>query len=111
MAKINGLDKMTYAQLCELRDRVAEAIVAAHAAEKKALREEMEAMAAKAGLTMADILDGRRGGARSPMKGTKIAVKYRNPKDADQTWTGRGRKPLWLVDALKRGQKIESFLV
>ena len=37
------------------------------------------------------------------------AAKYRNPKDASQTWTGRGRKPNWLIDAVKKGAKIESF--
>ena len=43
--------------------------------------------------------------------GGTIAAKYRNPKDPSQTWAGRGRQPLWLVDALKKGQKIENFLV
>ena len=38
-------------------------------------------------------------------------VKYRNPKDTSQTWTGRGRKPNWLVDALKKGAKIDSFAI
>ena len=28
-----------------------------------------------------------------------------------QTWTGRGRKPNWLVDAVKKGAKIESFAI
>lgn len=109
MAKVNGLDKMSYAELAELRDRVDAAMIAAQAAEKQALRAELEAMAAKSGLTIADILGNGKGGSR---KGSKVAVKYRNPKDTSQTWTGRGRKPIWLVEALKKnGQKIESFAV
>lgn len=39
------------------------------------------------------------------------SIKYRNPKDTSQTWTGRGRKPNWLVGALKKGAKIDSFSV
>lgn len=109
MAKVNGLDKMSYAELAELRDRVDAAMIAAQAAEKQALRAELEAMAAKSGLTIAEILGSGKGGSR---KGSKVAVKYRNPKDTSQTWTGRGRKPIWLVEALKKnGQKIESFAV
>ena len=108
MAKVNGLDKMSYADLAELRDRVDAAMIAAQAAEKQAIRAEMEALAAKAGLSISDIFGGGRG---SKMKGSKVAVKYRNPKNASQTWTGRGRKPLWLVDLLKKGQKIENFAV
>ena len=109
MAKVNGLDKMSYAELAELRDRVDAAMIAAQAAERQALRAEMEALAAKSGLTIAEILSSGKSGSR---KGSKVAVKYRNPKDASQTWTGRGRKPTWLVEALKKnGQKIESFAV
>ncbi|MDX2155589.1 MAG: H-NS histone family protein [Hyphomicrobiaceae bacterium] len=111
MAKINGLDKMSYAELRELRDRVDEAMVAAQAAEKKAVREEIEALAARAGLTIAEVLGGRGSTGKGSTKGTKVAVKYRNPKDPSQTWTGRGRQPNWLVDAQKKGQKLESFLV
>jgi DNA-binding protein H-NS len=110
MAKVNGLDKMTYAELAELRDRVDAAMIAAQAAERQALRVEMEALAAKAGLTVAEVL-GSNGRGGSKLKGSKVAVKYRNPKDASQTWTGRGRKPNWLVAALNKGQKMDSFAV
>ena len=40
-----------------------------------------------------------------------VPIKYRNPKDATQTWTGRGRPPRWLADAMKKGARKESYLV
>lgn len=110
MTKLNGLGSMSYAQLLELRDRVDAALTAAKAAEKQELRAKMEALAAKSGLTLAEILDEKRSNGTSKLKGSKVAAKYRNPKDVSQTWTGRGRKPNWLTAALKKGQKIESFL-
>ncbi len=106
MARANGLDKLTYAELVELRDQVDAAMVAARRAEKEALRKEIEELAAKSGLTLEEVL-----GSKTSRKGGKVAVKYRNPKDSSETWTGRGRQPLWLVAALKKGQKIDSFLV
>jgi DNA-binding protein H-NS len=111
MTKLNGLGSMSYAQLLELRDRVDAALVAAKAAEKQDLRNKIEALAAKAGFTLSDILDTKSSAGNKKLKGSKVAVKYRNPKDAAQTWSGRGRQPNWLVAALKKGQKIESFLV
>lgn len=108
MFKMSGLGRMTYTQLMDLRARVDEAIVAARAAEKRALLAKMEALAAKAGLTLSDVVDTN--GRASKPKGTKSVVKYRNPKDPSQTWSGRGRQPNWLVGALKKGQKLESFL-
>ena len=106
MAKVNGLEKMTYAELAELRENVDAAMAAAKVAERKALIAKMEELAAEAGLTMAEVIGGKRS-----LKGKTVAIKYRNPKDDSQTWTGRGRKPTWLVEATKKGHKLEGFLV
>jgi DNA-binding protein H-NS len=38
-------------------------------------------------------------------------VKYKNPDNEFETWTGRGRKPTWLVVALGKGKKLEDFEV
>jgi DNA-binding protein H-NS len=34
---------------------------------------------------------------------------YRSP--SGETWAGRGAKARWMVDALKKGKKMESFLI
>jgi DNA-binding protein H-NS len=54
------------------------------------------------------------GGAKSKasaksLKGTKVPPKYRSP--SGETWAGRGARPRWMVEALKKGKKIESFLI
>ena len=64
-------------------------------------------MAEKAGISLGEVF----GGPGKGLKGTKVAVKYRNPKDSSQTWTGRGRQPVWLAEAMKKGQKRDSFLI
>jgi DNA-binding protein H-NS len=44
--------------------------------------------------------------------GYRIAPKYRNPDDHSQTWAGRGLRPRWLADALKkRGTKLDQFAI
>ena len=99
MARANGLDNMSYADLLTLQEKVAAAIVARKAEDAKATKDQLRAYAEKAGFRLEELF-GKRGS-----KGSGVA-KYRNPKDASQTWTGRGRKPNWLVDAVKRGAKI-----
>jgi DNA-binding protein H-NS len=47
----------------------------------------------------------------SARKGSKVAAKYRNPHNHDQTWTGRGVKPRWLVALINEGRRIEEFLI
>lgn len=41
----------------------------------------------------------------------KRNIKYRNTENSEETWTGRGRKPTWLVEALEAGHDIEDFAV
>lgn len=106
MAVGNGLDKLSYVQLIALQKRIEEAISEKRAADQQATKEQLRQMAEKAGFDIKELFGSKRG---SP-KGTGIA-KFRNPKDASQTWTGRGRKPNWLLDAVKKGAKIESFKI
>ncbi|MDE0112976.1 MAG: H-NS histone family protein [Albidovulum sp.] len=40
-----------------------------------------------------------------------VKPKYRNPDDASVTWSGRGRKPIWLEAKLAEGAMVEDFLI
>jgi DNA-binding protein H-NS len=46
---------------------------------------------------------------RGSMKGKKVPPKYRSP--SGETWAGRGARPRWLVAAMKKGKKLENFLI
>lgn len=105
MSRIN-IDKMSYRELLELQGAVAAAIVSRKEEEKGELKRKLAELADQSGFAMDELFGTRRGRKSSS---ASSAIKYRNPKDASQTWTGRGRKPNWLVDALKKGQKLESF--
>ena len=105
MAKINGIEKLSYVELINLQKRIEEAIGEKRAADAQTTKEQLRQMAEKAGFDIKELF-GKRG---SP-KGAGVA-KYRNLKDSAQTWTGRGRKPNWLVDAVKKGAKTESFKI
>ena len=105
MAKINGIEKLSYIELVKLQERVEEAIAEKRAADAQATKEQLRQMAEKAGFDIRELY-GKRGSPKSTG-----AVKYRNPKDTSQTWTGRGRKPNWLVDAVKKGAKLGSFAI
>ena len=105
MARIDGLETYSYAELLKLQERIEEAIAEKRAENAQATKEQLRAMAEKAGFDIKELF-----GKRGAHKGSGVA-KYRNPKDTSQTWTGRGRKPNWLVDAVKKGAKIESFKI
>ncbi len=80
------------------------------------------ALAKEAGLSATDISKALTSGkaakstkaSKGPKKGTlagkKVAPKYRNPANPEQTWTGRGVSPAW-VQALKAAGTLDSALI
>ena len=58
---------------------------------------------------------GRKAASKaSPKAGRKlgkVAPKYRNPANAKETWTGRGKQPRWLAAETAKGRKLDEFLI
>jgi DNA-binding protein H-NS len=106
MAKVN-IDKLTYAELSELRDEIDAAMEIRHEEERQAIAEQIEELAYSAGFSSAkEVL-----GIRATRKSYSVKPKYRNPWNPSETWTGRGRKPRWVVEALGEGHEMEEFLI
>ena len=104
MAKFNSLDKMSYAELARVEIQVARLKIQKQNRERAEIRQKAIVMAKAHGFEL-DELFGR--GSKG-----KVAVKYRDPKNPENTWTGRGRMPRWLAAATKGGKaKKEDFLV
>lgn len=75
------------------------------------VRSKIDALLKGAGLTI-DQVYARRGGKGAKRTKTTVAPKYRNPQNAAQTWSGRGKRPLWFAAALrKKGVTAESLLI
>jgi DNA-binding protein H-NS len=53
---------------------------------------------------------GTQRGMRTRAK-SKTAPKYRSPDNAAVVWSGRGRRPAWLVAALNDGRTIDEFRI
>lgn len=49
-------------------------------------------------------------GRHKPRKG-KVMVKFRDPANAENTWSGRGRPARWLAVYEKQGHKREEYAV
>lgn len=72
-----------------------------------------------AGWTFEELF-GKGGSAPKPAKkasrkgrsaGSKVAPKYRNPANEKETWSGRGRQPLWLAALTGAGREADEFLI
>ncbi|MBY0224656.1 MAG: H-NS histone family protein [Hyphomicrobium sp.] len=105
MAAVN-IERMTLKQLSDLEDKIARAKSQAQENAKADLKAKIDRLIASTDFTVAELygFSTRRGRSKS-------AAKYANPDDRNQTWTGRGRKPNWLVARLKKGAKLEDFSI
>ena len=76
--------------------------------EVRKAREQILAIAQDVGLPVEALLSAKTGKSGKPRKGGQStgSAQYRNPNDNAQTWTGRGRKPKWVIDALSNGKNL-----
>jgi DNA-binding protein H-NS len=92
MAKVN-LTGMNVEALMSLRDQIDKRLLELRAE----LEKQLAALTPKGRLV------------RMSLKGRKVPPKYRSR--SGETWAGRGARPLWLVAALKKGKKLDDFLI
>lgn len=69
---------------------------------------EIKAKMAEYGITVEDLGPAARGRGRK--KTTGGVPKYRNPATGEH-WTGIGRKPAWMVQALEQGRSMDDFKI
>lgn len=95
----------------ELTDMLAQASKALEQRRQQVRREtiaQMKELAASIGAEIV-IRDEPAAGARQ--KSSKVPVKYRDPANPDNAWSGRGVKPRWLQAYLAQGRSIDEFRV
>jgi DNA-binding protein H-NS len=96
----------TYKELKAQAEALLQQAEAARRAEIAAVVAEIQARMKEFGITLADL----KGGAKKAKTRGAVAAKYRNPATGE-SWSGRGRAPRWLVDALAKGRTKDEFLV
>jgi len=106
------ISELSVAELKSLEKKIAKAIETHQVRQKKAALQALEAKAREMGFSLADLTGEAPTPTAKKRKSPKAGVaKYRNPKDATQTWTGKGRRPGWVMDALDAGQSLDDLAI
>jgi DNA-binding protein H-NS len=101
------INTMSLPELIQLQKDLVPAIKKRQKKEKTSLRKKMEKLAKESGFTFDEVAES----ITTKQPASKVKPKYANPDDKEQTWTGRGRKPKWVVDALENGKELDSFTI
>lgn len=93
----------TLAELLEQKAALEKQIKQQQSKQRKRILTDIVASMQKHNISLADIENQ----LSAP---TSIAPKYCNPKTG-ATWSGRGKRPKWIVDAENQGVSLDTFLI
>ena len=104
ISEINLLD-MDESELAALSRRVSKALEEYDVRKKAKARAAAEALAKEYGYSLSELAEA------IGSTGSKGAPKYAHPKNPEQTWTGRGRKPKWVEAHLSSGGELDDLAI
>lgn len=96
------LENLSLRELRDLRNKLDRAISTFEERRKREALAAAESAAREFGFNLTDLTEAK--AARA-----KVAAKYANPQDPSLTWTGRGRKPRWVQEALDAGKSLADL--
>lgn len=89
--------------------RLTEELKRREAEEKRDFFAQIVERAEELNISSDEVLRALRGtGGRRKATGVPM---YRNPDNPDETWTGRGRKPGWLINRLESGTSLDDMKI
>jgi len=100
------LNSLSLKDLKELQSQVAKAIAGFEDRRKREAIAELEEIARAKGFSLAELT-----GATPTRKRSPSVARYANPADKSDTWSGRGRKPRWFIEALSSGKQPEDMAI
>ncbi|WP_313137105.1 H-NS histone family protein [Paracoccus jeotgali] len=100
------IENLSVKELTELRKKIDRAIAGYEDRKRKEAVAAAEAAAREHGFSLNELTSAK------PGRSTTVSVpKYANPQDRSQTWTGRGRRPNWVQQALAEGKNLEDLAI
>jgi DNA-binding protein H-NS len=106
------LDNVPLDELWSLHEQITKLLSTKIMAQKHELEQRL--LQLNLGTVPGEVVDfkpSRVNGSRQRRKYPLVLPKFQNPSVPAETWSGRGKRPRWLVAALKAGSKIEDFAI
>lgn len=102
------LSTMSVADLRALQDTIKQELKKREGQEIANARSQIMAIAQSLGMPLKDLMNGA---ASTRAKSGPVAVQFRNPENAAEQWTGRGRQPKWVKAWLEAGKSLDATRV
>ena len=106
----NGPEQLAFEELLDKKRNLDLEILGRHDKEIEALKLKVTIVAEALGVSVAELF-GIKGEAEPRRRKRTTRAKYRDPENAENAWTGKGKPPKWLQEKLDKGASKEDFLV
>jgi len=100
----------TYKDLIQQIESLQKKAAEARKKELSQIVADINAKIAAYGLRPSDLKFGANGSGTARKARRQVAAKYRDPQSG-KTWSGRGRSPLWVLEAERAGHSREKYLI
>jgi DNA-binding protein H-NS len=105
------LSNMSSAQLRDLRKQLERELKKRESEDLAKAREQILAIAQSVGVPVTELIGNGLRAGKSGKGGGTVAARFRNPADASQQWTGRGRQPKWVREWVDAGKSIDGLRI
>lgn len=105
LVSIENLHSLSLPELKKLEKQVAAAISSFEDRQLVEVYKKVDELAKSLGYSLRQLADF------TPVTKIAVAPKYRNPAVPEMTWSGRGRKPGWVTEALAACKTLEDMAI
>lgn len=95
-------ENLPVSELERLRGRLEDTIAERREREKEVAAQRIKELIDETGFQVDDLL---------PLlqRSKPLPVRYRHPENPELTWCGKGRRPLWMTEALSEGLTLDQM--
>jgi DNA-binding protein H-NS len=115
MSNISNLDSMPIDEVWLLHQKIIQILLVRLTSEKRQLEKRLAQLCRdrKEEMRCSDPMESelKKDKPVKQRKYPKVLPKYRNPDQRSETWSGRGKQPRWMAQALLAGRSIEEFVI
>ncbi|MCC5859716.1 MAG: H-NS histone family protein [Ectothiorhodospiraceae bacterium] len=101
------LTKYESSELQQLKKDIDKELKRRRKQDVKEAQKEVKSIAERYGLTVQDLVSGVAPKSAKPAGGTR----FRHPNDPGKSWSGRGRKPVWIKEWEQSGRSLDELRV
>jgi DNA-binding protein H-NS len=104
------LSELSFAELKQQREAIENIMEEKKRLAVEEANKQYHTIAQELGMTPLEIINGTKGNKTKRTK-SEAEAKYADPSNPNNTWSGRGKRPIWLNTLIEQGTSLDDLLI